>query len=207
MKKKTFILTLFTLVALVTACSNTDTGITDNGSSNNQTTTENNNGSTTQNNNGNTSQNNNGNTSQNQATDTTTGPSWVTDDKSLETAINESWIVIVTKDLKTDKELVFKGGFENNNKEGSRLLTLYNQDENGVKSASYTLTAPKATFQQDGSKIKGGTFKGDVYVECNNFELVDATIDGNVYFKTQEAKDTFKMDDTSKVTGKMEVQK
>ena len=108
--------------------------------------------------------------------------------------------------IKTDKELVFKGGFENNNNEGSRLLTLYNQDENGVKSASYTLTAPKATFQQDGSKIKGGTFKGDVYVECNNFELVDATIDGNVYFKTQEAKDTFKMDDTSKVTGKMEVQ-
>ena len=54
---------------------------------------------------------------------------------------------------------------------------------------------------------KGGTFKGDVYVECNNFELVDATIDGNVYFKTQEAKDTFKMDDTSKVTGTMEVQK
>jgi len=193
MKKKTFILTLFTLVALVTACSNTDTGNTNNESGNNQTTTENNNGSSTGNKN-------------NETTDATTGPSWVTDDKSLETAINESWIVIVTKDLKTDKELVFKGGFENDSKDGSRLLTLYNQDENGVKSASYTLTAPKATFQQDGSRIKGGTFKGDVYVECNNFELVDATIDGNVYFKTQEAKDTFKLDDTSKVTGKMEVQ-
>ena len=196
MKKKTFILTLFTLVALVTACSNTDTGSTNNESGNNQTTTENNNGSST----GNT-----GNTN-NETTDATTGPSWVTDDKSLETAINESWIVIVTKNLETDKELVFKGGFENDSKDGSRLLTLYNQDENGVKSASYTLTAPKATFQQDGSRIKGGTFKGDVYVECNNFELVDATIDGNVYFKTQEAKDTFKLDDTSKVTGKMEVQ-
>ena len=193
MKKKTFILTLFTLVALVTACSNTDSSNMNNPTANNQTTQNNNDSST--------------NNENKEATDATTGPSWVTDDKSLETAINESWIVIVTKDLKTDKELVFKGGFENNNNEGSRLLTLYNQDENGVKSASYTLTAPKATFQQDGSKIKGGTFKGDVYVECNNFELVDATIDGNVYFKTQEAKDTFKMDDTSKVTGTMEVQK
>jgi len=122
MKKKTFILTLFTLVALVTACSNTDTGNTNNESGNNQTTTENNNGSSTGNKN-------------NETTDATTGPSWVTDDKSLETAINESWIVIVTKDLKTDKELVFKGGFENDSKDGSRLLTLYNQDENGVKSA------------------------------------------------------------------------
>ncbi|MBQ1786154.1 MAG: lipofamily protein, partial [Turicibacter sp.] len=151
MKKKTFILTLFTLVALVTACSNTDSSNMNNPTANNQTTQNNNDSST--------------NNENKEATDATTGPSWVTDDKSLETAINESWIVIVTKDLKTDKELVFKGGFENNNNEGSRLLTLYNQDENGVKSASYTLTTPKATFQQDGSKIKGGTFKGDVYVE------------------------------------------
>ena len=86
-----------------------------------------------------------------------------------------------------------------------RLLALYNQDENRVKTASYTLTAPKATFKQDGSRIKGGTFKGDVYVECNNFELVDATVDGNIYFKTQEAKDSFKLDNTSKVTGNVEV--
>ena len=122
MKKKTFILTLFTLVALVSACSNTDSSNMNNPTANNQTTQNNNDSST--------------NNENKEATDATTGPSWVTDDKSLETAINESWIVIVTKDLKTDKELVFKGGFENNNKEGSRLLTLYNQDENGVKSAS-----------------------------------------------------------------------
>ena len=56
-----------------------------------------------------------------------------------------------------------------------------------------------------GLRIKGGTFKGDVYVEANNFELVDATIDGNIYFKDQAAKDSFKMDDTSKVTGTMDV--
>lgn len=189
MKKKALIFTLCTLVALVTACSNTDTGTTNNESANNQTTTQENN-----------------NTSNNQATDATTGPSWVTDDKTLETAVKESWIVIITKDIKTDKELVFEGGLKKDNQVVPRLLTLYNQDENGVKTASYTLTAPKATFVEDGSRIKGGTFKGDVYVQCNNFELVDATIDGNVYFKTQEAKDTFIQDSTSKVTGKMEVQ-
>ena len=42
-KKKTFILTLFTLVALVTACSNTDSSNMNNPTANNQTTTENNN--------------------------------------------------------------------------------------------------------------------------------------------------------------------
>ena len=59
----------------------------------------------------------------------------------------------------------------------------------------------KATFKQDGSRIKGETFKGDVYVEYNNFELVD----GNIYFKTQQAKDSLKLDNTSKVMGNTEV--
>ena len=125
--------------------------------------------------------------------------------QSLDKAVKESWIVIITKDLKTDRELVFEGGLKKGDEVVPRLLALYNQDENRVKTASYTLTAPKATFKQDGSRIKGGTFKGDVYVECNNFELVDATVDGNIYFKTQEAKDSFKLDNTSKVTGNIEV--
>ena len=125
--------------------------------------------------------------------------------QSLDKAVKESWIVIITKDLKTDRELVFEGAFKKGDEVVPRLLALYNQDENHVKTASYTLTAPKATFKQDGSRIKGGTFKGDVYVECNNFELVDATVDGNIYFKTQEAKDSFKLDNTSKVTGNVEV--
>lgn len=125
--------------------------------------------------------------------------------QSLDKAVKESWIVIITKDLKTDRELVFEGGLKKGDEVVRLLLTLYKQDENRVKTASYTLTAPKATFKQDGSRIKGGTFKGDVYVECNNFELVDETVDGNIYFKTQEAKDSFKLDNTSKVTGNVEV--
>lgn len=125
--------------------------------------------------------------------------------QSLDKVVKESWIVIITKDLKTDRELVFEGGLKKGDEVVRLLLTLYKQDENRVKTASYTLTAPKATFKQDGSRIKGGTFKGDVYVECNNFELVDATVDGNIYFKTQEAKDSFKLDNTSKVTGNVEV--
>lgn len=175
MKKKITILTLLTLIALVSTCSHKNTNMTNQSQSNNQ------------------------------VVDTTTGPSWVTDDQSLDTAVKDSWIVIITKDLKTDRELVFEGGLKKGDEVVRLLLTLYKQDENRVKTASYTLTAPKATFKQDGSRIKGGTFKGDVYVECNNFELVDATVDGNIYFKTQEAKDSFKLDNTSKVTGNVEV--
>lgn len=198
MKKKSVVLTLFTLAALMSACSKPSN--TNNNTTNNTPSTTTPETSTNNNTNNNTMD-------KNQTTDATTGPSWVTDDASLEKAVKESWIVIMTKDLKTDKELVFEGGLKKGDTVTPRLLTLYNQDENQVKTASYTLTAPKVTFKEDGSRIKGGTFVGDVYVEANNFELVDATVQGNIYFKDQAAKDSFKMDDTSKVTGTMEVTK
>lgn len=192
MKKKTAIFTLLTLVVLLSACSNNNNNSTNQNPGSNNNTPQN-------------TENTNENPSTNETTDATTGPSWVTDDQSLEKSVKESWIVIITKDLTTNQELTFEGGLKKGDEVVPRLLTLYNQDENRVKTASYTLTAPKATFKQDGSKIKGGTFKGDVYVECNNFELVDATVDGNIYFNSQEAKDSFKLDDTSKVTGNLTV--
>lgn len=192
MKKKTAIFTLLTLVVLLSACSNNNNNSTNQNPGSNNNTPQNN-------------ENTNENPSTNETTDATTGPSWVTDDQSLEKSVKESWIVIITKDLTTNQELTFEGGLKKGDEVVPRLLTLYNQDENRVKTASYTLTAPKATFKQDGSKIKGGTFKGDVYVECNDFELVDATVDGNIYFNSQEAKDSFKLDDTSKVTGNLTV--
>lgn len=192
MKKKTAIFTLLTLVVLLSACSNNNNNSTNQNPGSNNNTPQN-------------TENTNENPSTNETTDATTGPSWVTDNQSLEKSVKESWIVIITKDLTTNQELTFEGGLKKGDEVVPRLLTLYNQDENRVKTASYTLTAPKATFKQDGSKIKGGTFKGDVYVECNNFELVDATVDGNIYFNSQEAKDSFKIDDTSKVTGNLTV--
>ena len=192
MKKKTAIFTLLTLVVLLSACSNNNNNSTNQNPGSNNNTPQN-------------TENTNENPSTNETTDATTGPSWVTDDQSLEKSVKESWIVIITKDLTTNQELTFEGVLKKGDEVVPRLLTLYNQDENRVKTASYTLTAPKATFKQDGSKIKGGTFKGDVYVECNNFELVDATVDGNIYFNSQEAKDSFKIDDTSKVTGNLTV--
>ena len=192
MKKKTAIFTLLTLVVLLSACSNNNNNSTNQNPGSNNNTPQN-------------TENTNENPSTNETTDATTGPSWVTDNQSLEKSVKESWIVIITKDLTTNQELTFEGGLKKGDEVVPRLLTLYNQDENRVKTASYTLTAPKATFKQDGSKIKGGTFKGDVYVECNNFELVDATVDGNIYFNSQEAKDSFKLDDTSKVTGNLTV--
>ncbi|MCJ7690482.1 MAG: hypothetical protein MUO60_14340, partial [Clostridiaceae bacterium] len=81
------------------------------------------------------------------------------------------------------------------------------QDEDRNVTDRYTLTAPKLTFSSPMGSIEHGTFKGDLYVSANDFQLKDATVDGNVYFTTAKAKSTFKMDDTSKVTGVQEMAK
>lgn len=147
--------------------------------------------------------------------DTVTTASIVDTEAAFEKAISNSgvWIICTLKDLTFDKELVLDGEFKNGKKDDAgndviqRKIALYEQDEARNITARYNLTAPKLTINSLNGSIQHGTFKGDLYVSANNFELVDATVDGNVYFTTDEAKNTFKMDDKSKVTGVQEVKK
>lgn len=124
-----------------------------------------------------------------------------------------TWIICLTKDLSVDKELLLEGEFKNGKKDGAgkdeiqRKIALYAQDDKRNITARYTLKAPKLTISSPKASIQKGTFKGDIYVTVSDFELVDATIEGNVYFTTEEAQKTFKMDKTSKITGKKEMVK
>lgn len=124
-----------------------------------------------------------------------------------------SWIIAITKDLTINKNLVLEGEFKNGkkDKEGKdiiqRKVALYTQDENRNVTNRFTLTAPKFTIKSPKASIQHGTFKGDLYVSAKDFELIDATVNGNVYFTNNDAKSTFKMDDKSKITGKQELKK
>ncbi len=124
-----------------------------------------------------------------------------------------TWIICLTKDLSIDKELLMEGEFKNGKKDDAgkeeiqRKLALYDQDDKRNITARYTLTAPKLVVTSPMASIQRGTFKGDLYINVENFELVDATIDGDIYFMTEEAKSTFKMDNTSKITGSTKMAK
>jgi len=124
-----------------------------------------------------------------------------------------TWIIALTKDLSIDKDLLVEGEYKNGKKDDAgkdviqRKVALYTQDENKKVTNRFTLTAPKLTFNSPKGSIEHGTFKGDLYISATDFQLKDATVDGNVYFTTDEAKSTFKMDGTSKVTGKQELKK
>ncbi len=148
-------------------------------------------------------------------TDAVTTASIVNDADAFVKAISKdgTWIIATLGDLKIDKDLVLEGEFKNGKKDDKgndviqRKIGLYTQDADKKVTARFTLTAPKLTVTSPNARIQSGTFKGDVYVSVDNFQLVDAKIDGNLYFTTDTAKSTFKMDDKSSVTGVQELKK
>ncbi|ADQ15138.1 hypothetical protein Halsa_1715 [Halanaerobium hydrogeniformans] len=137
--------------------------------------------------------------------DVVASASVVIDQASLLNATSEdgSWIVIIQQDLSVDEDIILVGEFTNNN-ELDRKIALYDQDDDRNLTDRYTLEAPSITVQSPSTRFQGGTFVGDVYVEAENFELIDFTLDGNLYFETEEAEETFSMDEDSTITGDIE---
>lgn len=156
---------------------------------------------------------NNPATSDNGDTDAVSSASIVDTADAFEKAIGKdgSWIIAITKDLTVDKDLTVEGEFVNGKKDDNgkdiiqRKLALYSQDENRNITARYTLTVPKLTIKSPNASLQHGKFVGDIVVDATGFQLIDNTVEGNIYFTSQEVKDSFTSDETSSVSGKMEI--
>lgn len=195
--KKTLILLLIAVLVLAFAgCGGNDTG--DNNGAEDKTTTE---GAV--------------NDQKSNENDAVTTASVVDEESAFKNAISDkgTWIICTLKDLSFEEDLVLEGEFKNGKKDDNgndivqRKIGLYTQDENRTVTARFTLTAPTLTINSPMASIEHGTFVGDLYVSQDNFQLKDAKIQGNVYFTTDSAKSTFKMDEDSSVSGKQEVKK
>jgi len=138
--------------------------------------------------------------------DAVTSASIVNTEEAFLNAISKdgTWIIATLGDMKIDQELVLEGEFTNKDAV-ARKIALYTQDEERNITASFKLTAPKLTVKSENARIQGGTFVGDVYVEANGFKLVKATVEGNVYFASEEIKATYDASDEGVVTGVVEV--
>jgi len=135
--------------------------------------------------------------------DVTTTASLVATHDAFKAGISEdgTWIISVVKDLVFWETLTLSGDDFTNRDLPARKIALYSQDEDRNVTRRFTLTAPSLTIDSPSARIQGGIFVGDVYVNADNFQLVNATVEGNVYLTTESAKATFKMDDKSTVTG------
>ncbi|WP_419884917.1 hypothetical protein [Paenibacillus sp. B-A-8] len=144
----------------------------------------------------------------NNTTDAVTSASVVDNEEAFKKAISAdgTWIAATLKDLTFTEDLVLDGQFTNKD-EPARKIALYTQDADHNITNSYKLTAPKLTIKSKNARIQGGTFIGDVYVEADGFSLVNATVEGNVYFADAKYQSTFDTSDQGKVTGVTEVKK
>ena len=144
-----------------------------------------------------------------ETTDAVTSASIVNKEIDFEKAIskNGTWIICLLNDLTFDKDLIVEGDFDNGKDEMQRKIALYTQDEDRNITNRFTLTAPKLTIKSPNASLQHGTFKGDLYVETTDFQLIDANVDGNIYFISDDAKTGFKMDAESSVTGTQGVTK
>lgn len=142
------------------------------------------------------------------AADAVTSASVVDNEAAFKHAIGKdgTWIAATLKDLTFTEDLVVEGKFINKDKP-ARKIALYTQDAEHNITKSFTLTAPKITIKSENARIQGGTFVGDVYVEANGFSVVNATVQGNVYFANDQYQSTFNASDQGKVTGVTEVKK
>ncbi|ULO09070.1 hypothetical protein H1230_10035 [Paenibacillus sp. 19GGS1-52] len=168
----------------------------------------NNNGAAANQNGANANIDSNANGNADQPTDAVTSASVVDNEANFKKAISKegTWIIATLKDLTFSEDLVLDGQFTNKDKP-ARKIALYSQDADHNITASFTLTAPKITIKSENARIQGGTFVGDVYVEAKGFQVVNATIQGNVYFASDEFQSTYSAADQGKVTGVTEVQK
>lgn len=139
--------------------------------------------------------------------DALTTASIVTDGAALAKAMGADgfWLAAALNDVSYDKDFVVEGEFIHRDVV-DRKLALYTQDENRKITAQFTLTAPKMIVKSPNFRITGGTFQGDVYVEAEGFKLdKSSTINGNIYFSTQEQMDNFEMHETAAHNGEKSV--
>jgi hypothetical protein len=165
-------------------------------------------GNSNNNNAANTNTSANGNTNVTETTDAVTSASVVNNGEDFKKAISKdgTWIAATLNDLTFTDALVVEGQFINK-EEPARKIALYTQDAEHNITNSFTLTAPKLTIKSENARIQGGTFVGDVYVEADGFSVVNATIQGNVYFANEQYQSTFDSSDQGIVSGVTEVKK
>ena len=115
-----------------------------------------------------------------------------------------TWIIATTEDVSLEQEIVVAGEFTRRG-EIYRKIALYAQDDDRNVTDRYTLTAPRMVVRSENTRIQSGTFVGDVYVEAPSFHLLDARVDGDIYFENESLRDSFEHDNESEISGELQI--
>lgn len=143
-------------------------------------------------------------------TDAVSSASVVSDEESFEKGISKdgTFIVLTTKDLTFENDLLVDGTFTKKDKDGKDVITrslAFAQNDADGKIVRYSVTVPNIVINSENTLLEYGIVKGDVYVQAPGFNTKDATIEGNLYFATQELLDAFTADELTNISGEIAV--
>lgn len=142
--------------------------------------------------------------------DSVSSASLALDEADFEQKISKDgfFIIFTEKDLTFTKDLTVDGRFTTEDKDGNevvqRSLAFVKVGAEG-KMERFTVTVPRIVINSENTLLEYGIIKGDVYVQAPGFTTKEATIDGNLYFATQELMDAFTADDLTEITGEINV--
>lgn len=132
--------------------------------------------------------------------DAVSSASLATDEASFKEKISGdgNWIILTDKDLTFEENLMVEGEFD------KRVLAFaaYLPDN---KIDKFSVTTPSLVINSSNTLLEYGIVKGDVYVQAEGFTTKDATIEGNLYFATEELKTAFEVDELTKISGEVGV--
>jgi hypothetical protein len=145
-----------------------------------------------------------------QVADTVTTASIVSEEAEFRKAISSdgTWIIATLTDLTFEEEIVVEGTFYNggdSEDEVYRKIAAYAQDDDRNVTERYTITAPEMVIKSPNTRFQSGVFVGDIIVEADGFTLYDATVEGNIYFASEEYQESAEITEDSEVTGSTEV--
>ncbi|WP_027108913.1 hypothetical protein [Lacticigenium naphthae] len=129
------------------------------------------------------------------------------DDLIASLAADGSWIFAATDNIEVEEDVTVEGEFYDKDDETAdlyRKLALYAQDDDRNVTDEYTLTVPTLIVESPNFRIQNGTVVGDIQVNAEGFEIVDATVEGNVMFESQELMDAANLD-AAEITGETTV--
>lgn len=109
-----------------------------------------------------------------------------------------NWLTAITADVAIDDDVTVAGTFYDSDDEDNdeyRKLALYDQDADRNVTDEWTLSVATMTVESPNFRIQEGTLDGDVYVDAEGFELLNATVTGNVTFASQDLMDAALMDE------------
>lgn len=128
----------------------------------------------------------------------------VTNEDELTTGLKENYSVTIKNNITANNDLVMEGDFLiTDTTEKHKVRVVKRRLNFSYNNANYTITSPKLIIKSNHTILKDGIYVGNMYIEASDVIFDNFRVEGNVFFKDEKVKKSFRLENGSSVTGKL----